>query len=137
MANNTTFVSNKKAVMTAFEKAIGQTLHTIGLTFVRLAGDEADKLIYDTPLPTPSPGWEWTKPWIERTGDYRRNLMYKVDIGDKTVYLGVSQGIAYSVFLELGTWKMRARPVISNTVQGHKETWAEIIRDNFGEHFKE
>ncbi|MDR2168197.1 MAG: hypothetical protein LBE35_10175 [Clostridiales bacterium] len=45
MAYSVEIVSNKAAVMAELNKATGKALHTIGLTFVRLAGHEADRLI--------------------------------------------------------------------------------------------
>lgn len=123
--------SNREAVMRQFNKNVGKCLNVLGLEFVRLSGAEADGLIYDAPLSTTATG----RPTHERTGDYRRGLMYQANIGGKTVYVGVDQSIFYAIFLELGTWKMAKRPVITNTMQNNKAVWREIIADILSEGF--
>ena len=131
MVNNVTKTDNSAAVKAQFNKNIGKCLNTIGMEFVRLSGEEADRLIYNTPISTTSTG----RPTHKRTGDYRRNLMYQVNIGEKTIYVGVDRSIFYALFLEMGTWKMASRPVISNTIQNNKDVWREIIRDIMGKGF--
>ena len=126
MANNVVIKDNSAAVKAQFNKNIGKCLNVLGMEFVRLSGEEADRLIYNTPLPNR---------WARRTGDYRRNLMYQVNIGDKVVYCGVDQSIFYAFFLENGTVKMDKRPVINNTLQNNFDVWREIIVDIMGEGF--
>ena len=89
MANNVVIKDNSAAVKAQFNKNIGKCLNILGMEFVRLSGEEADRLIYNTPLPNR---------WARRKGDYRRNLVYQVNIGDKVVYCGVDQSIFYAFF---------------------------------------
>ena len=126
-----TIKDNSAAVRAQFNKNVSKCLNIIGMEFVRLSGEEADRLIYNTPIAARSTGRLTHK----RTGDYRRNLMYQVNIGDKVVYCGVDQSIFYALFLELGTWKMEKRPVITNTVQNNFDVWREIILDILSEGF--
>ena len=133
--NNVTFIDTSAAAKAQFNKNIGKCLNVLGMEFVRISGEEADRLIYDTPFPKSAFRADGTRRKDARTGDYGRNLMYQVNIGDRVVYCGVSQEIPYALFLEAGTWKMAARPVISNTIQNNQNVWREIIRDILGEGF--
>jgi len=95
-----------------------KALQDIGIEFVRLSQQEADRLIYN--LPAEQPG---------HTGNYRSNLMYKVDIASKTVYCGVDQSVYYAIFLENGTVNMEKRPVVAGTIQNNFAVWREIIEN--------
>ena len=98
-------------------KKAAKALQAIGIEFVRLSQQEADRLIYNLPDDRHT-----------RTGNYRRNLMYKVDIASKTVYCGVDQSVYYAIFLENGTVNMEKRSVVSGTIQNNFAVWREIIQ---------
>ena len=62
------------------------------------------------------------------TGNLRNSISYIVE-GD-TVYIGTNT--EYAPYVELGTYKMAARPYLEPAISGHIGTYESIIKSELG-----
>lgn len=95
------FRDNTDAVESQLERNVKRTLPAMGREAVGLIMDGMDTL-YGAPI------WQ--------TGDLHRDVNYKVREADKSVDVGNS--LEYAPFVHEGTRKMKARPYITDSLNG-------------------
>jgi HK97 gp10 family phage protein len=114
---------NSGQVLSQMEKNIGKALTRVGMKFQEIATLEANKQIYDTPPP---------KNYV-RTGHYRSKMGYEPDISNKQVI--VYNNAEYAPYIENGTVRMRARPIIRDSVMNYIDEYQEIVTQELGDGF--
>ena len=62
------------------------------------------------------------------TGNLRNSISYEVN--DNTVYIGTN--VEYAPYVELGTYKMTARPYLEPALSGYIGTYESIIKSELG-----
>lgn len=58
-------------------------------------------------------------PWVDQSGDARRNLDAFVDVQGLEITIYLVTRMFYGVYLELGTWRMAPRPIIVPALEAH------------------
>lgn len=102
-------IDNSKEVLAAGERAVYAALTKIGIAAKQnIQQIILDKDIYDT-------------------GDLYRTIDYVVDEPAQKVTVGSPQH--YSVFNELGTHKMPARPFVAPGILEHRDQYKQITED--------
>lgn len=67
------------------------------------------------------------------TGNLRNSIKYEVKENEKSVYVGSTQkDPPYSIFIELGTSKMRAQPYLKPGVDETTREVPNILKQEFG-----
>ena len=105
---NVRILDNSKLVKQASRQAIERALEAIGLSAQRHAASIC-------PVDT---------------GNLRNSISHKVDVGDNAVYIGsdVNSDVFYAGYVELGTYKMAARPYIKPAATEHTAEYKEIAK---------
>lgn len=109
MASGVIFKDNSKQVLAQMERNISQALHRVGIK------------------------------WLERvsplvpvdTSRLQKSMTYQVDIANKQVTVGTD--VEYSVFVELGTYKMRAQPYLKPSIVNYINDYKSEVQKALGE----
>ena len=101
---NVRILDNSKLVKQASRQAIERALEAIGLSAQRHAASIC-------PVDT---------------GNLRNSISHKVDVGDNAVYIG--SDVFYAGYVELGTYKMAARPYMKPAATEHTAEYKEIAK---------
>ncbi len=68
-----------------------------------------------------------TEKKVVDTGRFRNSVQWSVNKPGKKVIIG--SGVKYSQFLELGTYKMKARPTLKPALLDYKEEYKSLIEE--------
>ena len=113
-----TFKDNSKQVLAQMDKLISEALERIGLEWIK----QVTEIINS----------RYGKPIVD-TGKFRQSMSYKVDIPNKKVIVGSTlRDPPYSIYIELGTAKMQARPWLKPSVMEFIPLYQEIVEDTLG-----
>ena len=67
------------------------------------------------------------------TGKLRQSMHYRIDMAEQTVWLGSTlKDPPYSIYVELGTYKMAAQPYLRPSIMNYRKEYEKIVRDTFG-----
>lgn len=113
MAGNTTFTSNVGAVDQAVKDALARGLEICGGKAETYAKQLAP---VGTPESTGIPGY--------RGGTLRNSITHEQE-NDKTEAVGTA--VKYAPFVELGTYKMKARPYLRPAVENHAAEYKAVL----------
>lgn len=105
-------------VLVLKQAAVIKALEAIGLTAEKNAKIEITKKVYDVPQ-TPEQAKRY-----KRTGRLRNSITHAHD--GNTVYVGTN--VEYAPYVELGTYKMDARPFIAPSIEDHIDEYKEIFQ---------
>lgn len=109
MANNIVFKDNSKQVLAHMDKNIAQALHRIGIKWLEKV----------TPLVPVD------------TSRLQKSMTYQVDSSNKRVIVG--SPVDYSIFVELGTSKMRAQPYLRPSILNYINDYKSEVQKALGE----
>lgn len=60
------------------------------------------------------------------TGNLRNSITHQTDVANNSEYIGTN--VDYGVHVELGTYKMRARPFLKPAVEQHSDEYTKAIK---------
>lgn len=110
---------NSAEVLALKDAAVSAALTVIGMQAEANAKIEITKNVYDTPE---------SKSGYIRTGRLRNSIANDHD--DTAVYVGTN--VEYAPYVELGTYKMPARPFLRPAIEEHLDEYAEIFKRILG-----
>lgn len=139
MANNS-FKDNRKQVFSQMDKNKAKALEMIGLKWQEIATKEAtaqgvvDTGRYRASLSYVTPDTQsGLNSQAPRAADSQDSDALSGRSGADTVKVGTN--VNYGPWIEEGTSRMAARPVIGNSVQNYREDYKEIVTKVLGEGF--
>lgn len=110
---------NSAEVLALKDAAVEAALTVIGMQAEANAKIEITKKVYDTPE---------SKSGYKRTGRLRNSIANDHD--ETAVYVGTN--VEYAPYVELGTYKMPARPFLRPAIEEHLDEYAEIFKRILG-----
>jgi HK97 gp10 family phage protein len=113
MAIDVKITDNSDKFLNALPEQIEQALIAIGLTAETKAKEEVTRAVYDTP----------ERGYI-RTGDLRKRITNKVEMSEKTVYIG--ENLEYAPYVELGTSRMKPRPFLKPAIMNNVDEYKKL-----------
>ncbi len=113
MANDVTFTSHKEEAIKAVSEAMARALEICGGKAETYAKELAP---VGTPESTGIPGYH---------GGTLRNSITHEQWDEKTEVIGST--VDYSKFVELGTYKMKARPFMRPAAENHRQEYSQVI----------
>lgn len=113
MAHDVTFISHKEEAMKAVTEAMARALEICGGKAETYAKQLAP---VGTPESTGIPGYH---------GGTLRNSITHEQWDEKTEVIGST--VDYSKFVELGTYKMKARPFMRPAAENHRQEYSQVI----------
>ena len=106
--------SNLGEVKAEMASRIPVILEAVGLQAEGNAITEISKLVYDTP---PSPDYV-------RTGRLRNSITHATD--QNSTCIGTN--VEYAPYVELGTYRMKARPFLRNAIENYQAEYEDIVK---------
>lgn len=103
-------------VRAELDNSIARALEACGLQMEANAKIEISSAVYDTPE---------SKSGYVRTGNLRNSITHQTDA--TSAYVG--SGVEYAPYVEMGTYKMDARPYIRPALENHIEEYKQIIEN--------
>jgi len=67
------------------------------------------------------------------TGRMRSSMTFRPNIAAKEVVVGTN--VEYAIFVTMGTWKMKKRPFMQNSILNYKADYQEIVASVLGRGF--
>ena len=113
------FVDNSPAVLAQIKSNTARALTAVGIEAVGITVDYMSTHYYRD---------------IHQSGDLKRSISHKVDLGNKSVDIGTN--MEYAPWVHDGTRRMVARPFLRDAIMDNTDIWQEIMAEYLSEGFK-